>query len=121
MKEIIFPERAKYTCDYCGKMCRSGIVAMTIHFGFGSIHDMERKDFCSDDCAREWFARDKAAHELHCPCYGDPCEKESCNGTIKEYLAGKDGCVSFVKEHDKKIVRHWLKHIQRRQRKALKP
>lgn len=60
-KIVVAREKVKYICDKCKCDC-SDSLAVTVDFGWRSIHDGVRLDFCSDECARKWFAKDKERH-----------------------------------------------------------
>lgn len=49
-----------------------------------------------------------------CPCWGDPCDPEGCNGTVEEYLEynkySKD-CYKFCLQHGVKFL-EWKKEVE---------
>jgi len=119
-KMVVAPEKVRFICDQCKwhTTDKDPFMPITVVFGFGSIHDTERKDFCSDECARAWFAKDEETHDpgLLCPCRDDPCESEGCDGEVKTYLDGGWECKSFVATHGKKDFKEWSEYVRRERR-----
>jgi len=37
--------------------------------------------------------------EWRCPCRGDPCDEEGCNGRWKDYIAGGNDCRVMVRNY----------------------
>jgi ferredoxin len=48
VRTTIQQEVIETKCDQCGKVCEFD--AVTVSFGYGSKFDMDRWDFCSDNC-----------------------------------------------------------------------
>lgn len=48
---------------------------------------------------------------MQCPCRGDPCEEEGCNGSITDYLRTETDCREWVKEHGPEALDKWLCYI----------
>ena len=63
-KIVVAPEKVRFICDQCKLHTtdKDPYMAVTVVFGYGSKHDGIRLDFCSDRCARTWFAKDKERH-----------------------------------------------------------
>jgi len=55
VKKLIRLQEDKITCDNCKLIIDWSVV--TLEFGYGSKHDGERYDFCSDRCLKEWVGK----------------------------------------------------------------